>query len=250
MRADADGRDRSCRAASTRASPAARRSATRSCRCWCWSRSWRILDETDSGLDIDALKVVAHGINSLRSPGARHRAGHALPAPARSRRARPGARAGARPHPAAAATGAGAANWSSAATTGCWTRRPERGHPRHAWRASLQRLRQRAAPRPAARGAAQELQLAAGLPQPRDDLWRYADLRYLDTASLAPLRRRSRRAAGASRALLPARLPGFTRLVFANGRLRRRALRRLRRLTPRRRRRWCPTARRTSASAG
>jgi Fe-S cluster assembly ATP-binding protein len=28
-----------------------------------------ILDETDSGLDIDALKVVATGVNSLRSPG-------------------------------------------------------------------------------------------------------------------------------------------------------------------------------------
>jgi Fe-S cluster assembly ATP-binding protein len=27
-----------------------------------------LLDETDSGLDIDALKVVAHGVNSLRSP--------------------------------------------------------------------------------------------------------------------------------------------------------------------------------------
>lgn len=28
-----------------------------------------ILDETDSGLDIDALKLVAHGVNSLRAPG-------------------------------------------------------------------------------------------------------------------------------------------------------------------------------------
>jgi Fe-S cluster assembly ATP-binding protein len=28
-----------------------------------------ILDETDSGLDIDALKIVAHGVNTLRSPG-------------------------------------------------------------------------------------------------------------------------------------------------------------------------------------
>jgi Fe-S cluster assembly ATP-binding protein len=28
-----------------------------------------ILDETDSGLDVDALKVVAAGVNSLRSPG-------------------------------------------------------------------------------------------------------------------------------------------------------------------------------------
>jgi Fe-S cluster assembly ATP-binding protein len=27
-----------------------------------------ILDETDSGLDIDALKIVANGVNSLRSP--------------------------------------------------------------------------------------------------------------------------------------------------------------------------------------
>ena len=28
-----------------------------------------ILDETDSGLDIDALKIVAEGVNALRSPG-------------------------------------------------------------------------------------------------------------------------------------------------------------------------------------
>jgi Fe-S cluster assembly ATP-binding protein len=27
-----------------------------------------VLDETDSGLDIDALKVVANGVNQLRSP--------------------------------------------------------------------------------------------------------------------------------------------------------------------------------------
>jgi Fe-S cluster assembly ATP-binding protein len=27
-----------------------------------------ILDETDSGLDIDALKVVSEGVNALRSP--------------------------------------------------------------------------------------------------------------------------------------------------------------------------------------
>jgi Fe-S cluster assembly ATP-binding protein len=27
-----------------------------------------ILDETDSGLDIDALKIVAHGVNALRAP--------------------------------------------------------------------------------------------------------------------------------------------------------------------------------------
>jgi Fe-S cluster assembly ATP-binding protein len=27
-----------------------------------------VLDETDSGLDIDALRIVAHGVNSLRRP--------------------------------------------------------------------------------------------------------------------------------------------------------------------------------------
>jgi Fe-S cluster assembly ATP-binding protein len=27
-----------------------------------------ILDETDSGLDIDALKIVAHGVNKLKGP--------------------------------------------------------------------------------------------------------------------------------------------------------------------------------------
>ncbi|MEO6846220.1 MAG: Fe-S cluster assembly ATPase SufC [Chthoniobacterales bacterium] len=30
--------------------------------------SYAVLDETDSGLDIDALKIVANGVNSLRSP--------------------------------------------------------------------------------------------------------------------------------------------------------------------------------------
>ena len=30
--------------------------------------SYAILDETDSGLDIDALKVVADGVNALRGP--------------------------------------------------------------------------------------------------------------------------------------------------------------------------------------
>ena len=29
---------------------------------------YEVLDETDSGLDIDALKIVAHGVNSLRGP--------------------------------------------------------------------------------------------------------------------------------------------------------------------------------------
>jgi len=39
----------------------------RSCR-WRAPSQARLLDETDSGLDIDALRVVAAGVNSLRSP--------------------------------------------------------------------------------------------------------------------------------------------------------------------------------------
>jgi Fe-S cluster assembly ATP-binding protein len=31
--------------------------------------TYAILDETDSGLDIDALKVVARGVNAMRGPG-------------------------------------------------------------------------------------------------------------------------------------------------------------------------------------
>jgi Fe-S cluster assembly ATP-binding protein len=29
---------------------------------------YSVLDETDSGLDIDAMKIVAHGVNAMRSP--------------------------------------------------------------------------------------------------------------------------------------------------------------------------------------
>ena len=57
-----------------------------------------ILDETDSGLDIDALRIVADGVNPLRTPGPRHHPDHPLPAPARLRRAGPGACAGRRAH--------------------------------------------------------------------------------------------------------------------------------------------------------
>ena len=47
------------------ASPAAKKNAMRFCRWRCSSRSLAILDETDSGLDIDALRIVAQGVNQL-----------------------------------------------------------------------------------------------------------------------------------------------------------------------------------------
>ena len=47
-----------------------------------------VLDETDSGLDIDALKIVADGVNALKFAGSRHcHRHHPLPAPARLHRA-------------------------------------------------------------------------------------------------------------------------------------------------------------------
>jgi Fe-S cluster assembly protein SufD len=62
--------------------------------------------------------------------------------------------------------------------------------------------------------------LAAGLPQLRDDLWRYADLKFLASAALAPVATAAPDVLAASVApLLPRRLPGFTRLVFGDGRL-------------------------------
>jgi Fe-S cluster assembly ATP-binding protein len=47
---------------------AARKSATRYFKWRCSVSKLAILDETDSGLDIDALRTVADGINRLRSP--------------------------------------------------------------------------------------------------------------------------------------------------------------------------------------
>ena len=55
------------RATSTRASRAARRSAWRCSSSRCSSPQVAVLDETDSGLDIDALNVVANGVNTVRA---------------------------------------------------------------------------------------------------------------------------------------------------------------------------------------
>ncbi len=67
-----------------------------------------ILDETDSGLDIDALRLVAEGVNTLRGPVARHAGDHPLPATAGLHRARPHPCAGARPHRGGRRQGTGA----------------------------------------------------------------------------------------------------------------------------------------------
>jgi Fe-S cluster assembly protein SufD len=70
------------------------------------------------------------------------------------------------------------------------------------------------------RSAALNKALAAGLPQLRDDLWRYADLKFLASAALAPVAAEPAESwQQAVTPLLPPRIEGFTRLVYVNGRL-------------------------------
>jgi Fe-S cluster assembly protein SufD len=70
------------------------------------------------------------------------------------------------------------------------------------------------------RSSALNRALAAGLPKIRDDLWRYADLKFLGSAPWAPLpaAQDASRWIETARAFLPAPLPGFERMVFVNGR--------------------------------
>ena len=93
---------------STKASRAARRSATRSSRWRVLEPKLAILDETDSGLDIDALKIVADGVNAMRSARPRDHRRHPLPAAAQLHRARLRARAERRPDRPVGRQGAGA----------------------------------------------------------------------------------------------------------------------------------------------
>ena len=55
-----------------------------------------VLDETDSGLDIDALRIVADGVNAMRAKDRVDAGHHPLPAAVELHRARQGARDGGR----------------------------------------------------------------------------------------------------------------------------------------------------------
>ena len=81
-----------------------------------------ILDETDSGLDIDALKIVSSGVNKLKRAGFRAAGHHALSAAAELHRAGFCPRHGRRPHRevwrqgAGAGTGGERLRWNSQGT--------------------------------------------------------------------------------------------------------------------------------------
>ena len=81
-------------ARSTSAFRAARRSAPRWSRWASWTPRFAVLDETDSGLDIDALQERRRGHQPHHARARQGRAAdHPLPAPARLCEARPRARA-------------------------------------------------------------------------------------------------------------------------------------------------------------
>ena len=79
-----------------------------------------ILDETDSGLDIDALRIVAAGCQQAPEPRAVLRRGHPLPAAAQLHRTGPRPRALQRPDRHVGREGAGASSSRPRATSG-WT---------------------------------------------------------------------------------------------------------------------------------
>ena len=90
-----------------------------------------VLDETDSGLDIDALKIVSEGVNRLRGPNALVRRHHPLSAAAQLHRAGRGAR----PVHAAALSRPAARIWRSnskrAVTPSIRKKRRRKSRPRH-----------------------------------------------------------------------------------------------------------------------
>ena len=153
-----------------------------------------ILDETDSGLDIDALRVVAGGVNQLRGAGAGHDHGDALPAPAELHRARLRPRADGRAHRALRRQGAGAASWSPRVTSG-WRGRWRRGEraprPRpDVFRAHYERFDAgRSARRAGWPRCARTAMLAFRAPRasraPREEAWRHTNVAPIARTSFA-----------------------------------------------------------------
>ena len=180
-----------------------------------------ILDETDSGLDIDALRIVSDGVNALRSPDALHAGHHALSAPARPYRA--GRRACACRLAASSARAGRNWRWNSKpmAMPATSKRRPEAGVSD--MNAEPRILRTQAEDTLAAEFAAARTQLPAArrspalatppLPPSRRPACRIAASRPGNTRTCARCSapcRRWRRRAGESAAIEPIRLPGST----------------------------------------
>ncbi len=174
-----------------------------------------ILDETDSGLDIDALKLVAEGVNLMRAPGTRAAGDHPLPAPARLHQAGLRARAGGRTDRGKRWSGAGLAAGRAWLLLGAGADR--------AVSVLLESLQAgfEAMPAPSrearglgpARREALRRTLAEGLPGQRNEHWKYTSLRALSARAFSA-------AAPTPSPVDAAVLAGIAgeRLVFVNGR--------------------------------
>ena len=166
-----------------------------------------ILDETDSGLDIDALKLVAERRQRAARPRARDRRRHALPAAAQLHRARLRARLSAA---ASSSRAARSWRWSSRrrATAGS---KPARSRSERSmmaqvmeklqpWLAALERRPQSGAalaagPARSRSGAVRR----ARLPDRRDEEWRFTNVAPIADAEFEPARRRDARASADTR---------------------------------------------------
>ena len=191
-----------------------------------------VLDETDSGLDIDALKIVADGVNRLRSPERALPRHHPLPAAARLHRAGRRARAVERPHRADRRQGAGA-RARGQGLRGIpgrgGVRRHERRNPPDQDRgrdrrwpttfAAAKAALPGAGGRGAARGTPSSASRRPGLPHRRVEEWKYTDLRALmrDAKPLAGAAGRRRQGARQGRRRGARRRSKARRIVFVDG---------------------------------
>ena len=162
---------RSPSATSTRASPAARRSATRSLQLELLNPKFAVLDETDSGLDIDALKVVSEGVNRFAPGGQGRAADHALHADPALHQARLRARLRRRPDRRGGRPRAGRRSSRPRATTSTSRRRSDHAAPTRAGVDLLPDARRRRSARTSRSWSARlARRAAAGLPRQRQHL--------------------------------------------------------------------------------
>ena len=173
-----------------------------------------VLDETDSGLDIDALRIVADGVNALRGPAFLGPGDHAPPAAAGAPGAGPGARVEPGPHHPLGRAGAGAGVGGERLRPGGGGRGMNQLAPTgaEAFLARYRGLRDRLPGDPVQRDQAAEAFERAGLPTPKNEAWHYTSLRGLgDTPFQEPLTEVS-----AAPELGP--MPDLPRLVLVDGR--------------------------------
>ena len=173
-----------------------------------------VLDETDSGLDIDALRIVADGVNALRGPrllGAGH---HASPAAAGP----PGAGPGARAEPGAdhplrrTGTGSGARGERVCQGRGGGGMNQPVPNGADAFLARFRGLRDRLPGDAGQRDMAAAYFAGMGLPTRRDEAWHYTSLRALgETSFQEPLTE-------VSSAPVLGEVPDLPTLVLVDGR--------------------------------